>query len=54
MQAKKIYVVEQELEGIRLDKCIAQLDEEISRMMVQRLLADDKIKVNRARRKSLL
>lgn len=45
-QNKQEYIVNKELEGIRLDKCITMLDELISRMAVQRLLENGNIKVN--------
>ena len=41
------YIVKDELDGFRLDKCITVLDNEISRMTVQRLIDEGKITVNR-------
>lgn len=46
MQNKK-YLISEELVGTRLDKCINLLDNDISRMMVQRLLDEGNINVNR-------
>lgn len=51
---KTKYVIRQELKGIRLDKSITLLDEEISRMAVQRLLEEEKITVNRKSTKGIL
>ena len=47
---KKEYIVKNS--GIRLDKAIAELDETISRMMVQKLIEDDKVVVNGKKEKS--
>lgn len=47
---KKEYIVKNS--GIRLDKAIAELDENISRMMVQKLIEDDKVVVNGKKEKS--
>lgn len=40
------YVINEELDGLRLDKCVVTLDNEISRVTVQRLIEEEKIKVN--------
>ncbi len=45
-QNKCEYIINQELSGTRLDKCITMLDKDISRMAVQRLLEEKNIKVN--------
>lgn len=42
----KEYLVNSDYVGIRLDKVIAELDKQISRSMIQKLLDDEKIKVN--------
>lgn len=47
LKDKEKYVIEEELKGMRLDKCIADLDKDISRMAVQRLLDEGNITVNR-------
>ena len=52
--SKSRYVINEEEKGIRLDRCIAVLNKEISRMAVQRLLDDGKITVNRKKRKTFL
>ena len=41
---EKIYEIKNE--GVRLDKAIAELDSDISRMMIQKLIEDDKVLVN--------
>ena len=41
---EKEYIIKED--GIRLDKAIAELDSDISRMTVQKLIEDDKILVN--------
>ena len=41
------FIIKENLCGIRLDKCIAILDKDISRMAVQRLLDEENITVNR-------
>jgi len=40
------YVINEELDGMRIDKCVVTLDNEISRVTVQRLIEEEKIKVN--------
>lgn len=47
---KKEYVIKED--GIRLDKAIAELDNEISRMTVQKLIDDNKILVNNKKEKA--
>ena len=42
----KKYIIEKELEGIRIDKAISEKDKDISRAMVQKMLTDGKIFVN--------
>lgn len=42
----KKYIVEKDLEGIRIDKAISEKDKDISRAMVQKMLTDGKILVN--------
>lgn len=42
----KKYIINEETENIRLDKAVAILNQEISRSMIQKLLEEDKIKVN--------
>ena len=42
----KEYLISKDYVGIRLDKVIAELDKEISRSMIQKLLDENKIKVN--------
>lgn len=44
---KDKYIIDKELEGIRLDKAICSLDKEVSRVAVQRLIEESKINVNR-------
>ncbi len=46
------YVVGEELNGIRLDKCIVSLDTEISRETAQRLIQEDNILVNGKKQKA--
>lgn len=46
------YVVSEELSGTRLDKCIAMLDEGLSRVTVQRLIEEENILVNGAKAKA--
>lgn len=48
------YMVSEEYEGIRLDKCICILDKDISRMSVQRLIDEGNITVNRKNRKTII
>ena len=48
------YVIEEELRGMRLDKCITFLDKDISRMAVQRLLYEENIIVNRKNIKGII
>lgn len=50
----KKYLISEELVGSRLDKCINLLDNDISRMMVQRLLDEGNITVNRKIFKSFI
>ena len=40
------YIINDTLSGTRLDKCIAELDKDISRMTVQRLIEEDYVMVN--------
>lgn len=40
------YVIDETLVGIRLDKCIVELNSDISRVSVQRLIEEEKVKVN--------
>ena len=42
----KKYIIKEELKNVRLDKAVAILDTEISRSMIQKLLEEEKIKVN--------
>ena len=42
----KEYIISEEIQGIRLDKAISNLNNEISRSMIQKLLEEEKIKVN--------
>jgi len=44
MELEKIYEIKNE--GVRLDKAIAELDSDISRMMIQKLIEDNKVLVN--------
>ncbi len=48
------YVVKEEQSGERLDKAIVELDSQISRMTIKRLLEEGKITVNRKSRKSII
>ncbi len=48
----KEYIIEKELIGTRLDKCIVTLDKEISRVTVQRLLDEQNILVNGKKEKA--
>lgn len=48
------YVVTESQNGIRLDKAISEIDGEISRMAVLRLLEQGKVTVNRKIRKSII
>lgn len=43
----KEYIINSETENIRLDKAIAMLDTELSRSMIQKMLDDNKIFVNK-------
>ena len=43
----KEYIINSETENIRLDKAIAMLDTELSRSMIQKMLDDNKILVNK-------
>lgn len=47
---EKKYIIKED--GIRLDKAIAELDPDISRMTVQKLIEDDKILVNGKKEKA--
>jgi 23S rRNA pseudouridine1911/1915/1917 synthase len=47
---KKEYIIKNE--GIRLDKAIAQIDKDISRMMVQKLIDEEKVFVNGKKEKA--
>lgn len=47
---EKEYIIKED--GIRLDKAIAELDPDISRMTVQKLIEDDKILVNGKKEKA--
>lgn len=50
----KKYIVEKELEGIRIDKAISEMSKDISRAMVQKMLDDEKILVNRKSSKAFI
>ncbi len=43
---KSEYIIQEENKGLRIDKCITILDNEISRMAAQRMLEEGNIKVN--------
>ena len=45
------YIIDETLEGLRIDKCITELDKEISRMTVQRLIEEGNILVNEKKAK---
>ena len=47
---EKEYIIKED--GVRLDKAIAELDSDISRMTVQKLIEDDKILVNGKKEKA--
>lgn len=47
---KKEYIIKNE--GIRLDKAIAQIDKDISRMMIQKLIDEEKVFVNGKKEKA--
>lgn len=47
---KKEYIIKDD--GARLDKAIAELDSDISRMMIQKLIQEDKITVNGKKEKA--
>jgi len=49
---KKEYIIDQSLARIRLDKCIVTLDNEISRVTVQRLIDEENILVNGKKEKA--
>lgn len=40
------YIIDETLAGLRLDKCVAELDKDISRMTAQRLIEEGNILVN--------
>ena len=42
----KKYVIDEKMKNIRLDKAVALLNQELSRSMIQKLLEEEKIKVN--------
>ena len=42
----KEYIINEELEGVRLDKVVTELDKEISRATAQRLIEEENILVN--------
>lgn len=48
------YVVKENQSGERLDKAITELDSEISRMAIKRLLEEEKITVNRESRQAII
>lgn len=48
----KEYKINEELKGMRIDKCIVTLDKDISRVTVQRLIDEEKILVNAKKVKS--
>jgi len=54
MNSKEEYIIDEASQGIRLDKAVVTLDTEISRVMVQRLIEDGSIKVNRKNCKALI
>ena len=43
---KSKYIINEELNGTRIDKAVPRLDNEISRVSVQRLIEEGKITVN--------
>ena len=43
---KSEYIIQEENKGLRLDKCITILDNEVSRMAAQRMIEEGNIKVN--------
>ena len=46
LKIMKEYIINEETENIRLDKVVTLFNQEISRSMIQKLLEEDKIKVN--------
>ena len=48
------YIINEEVEGMRLDKATTILDKDISRMMVQKLLDNGNIFINRKNSKSFI
>jgi len=46
MENKTEYIIDENLKGIRLDKCAVTLDKDISRVTVQRLIEEENILVN--------
>ena len=42
---KKEYIVKNS--GVRLDKALAELDKDLSRMMIQKLIVENKVLVNK-------
>lgn len=51
---KNEYVISEELNGMRLDKAVTEVEKELSRMAVQRLIEENGITVNRKSRKSFI
>lgn len=51
---KNKYQINEELNNIRLDKVIAELDKELSRVACQRLIDEENITVNRKSTKSFI
>ena len=40
------YIIDESLAGIRIDKCISELNKDLSRMMAQRLIEEENVLVN--------
>lgn len=51
---KANYIINESLIGIRLDKAVTMLDEDISRQTAQRLLEEENIVVNRKSAKAFI
>lgn len=52
-KSREKYVIEENLQGVRLDKAITILDKEMSRVGVQRLIDNGNITVNRGKPKGI-
>ncbi len=52
MKNRNEYIICEKLAGIRLDKCVVTLDNEISRVTVQRLIDEENIIVNGKKEKA--